>query len=262
ERAAELVARGEPAAAAAMRAAANGTGEGGGREVVVHWAADVRPARVRWLWPGRIALGTLTLVVGVPGLGKSLLALLLSARISRGTLPGDLYGTPRAVLYATAEDSYEYVMRPRLDAARGDVRRVGFLALRRDGIETGITLPADIESLAARVRETDAALVVIDPIMAHLGDGLDAHRDHSVRRALAPLARMAEETGCAVVAIGHLNKAPSGDIFARVGGSIGLTGAARSVVLVTPDPEREHDPHARIVSHAKCNLAPLAPALR
>lgn len=231
-------------------------------EVVVTPMAAIRPEPVRWLWDGRIALGALGLLVGVPGLGKSMLALRIAARISRGLLPGDLYGQPRHVLYASAEDSPAHTLVPRLYAAGADPARVHIVTLRRDGIEGSITLPDDVDALARAVRDLDAALLIVDPIMAHLSDGLDSHRDHSIRRALAPLHHMATETGCAVLAVGHLNKAPSGDLFARVGGSIGLTGAARNVLLLTADPEREEDPDARLLTHGKSNLGRLAPALR
>ena len=46
--------------------------------------SDVRPELVRWLWPGRIPLGKLTVVDGDPGQGKSTMMLDLAARVSRG----------------------------------------------------------------------------------------------------------------------------------------------------------------------------------
>ncbi|HEY4232875.1 MAG TPA: AAA family ATPase, partial [Lacipirellulaceae bacterium] len=41
----------------------------------VRRAADVSAQPVQWLWPGRIPIGKVTLLVGDPGLGKSLIAL-------------------------------------------------------------------------------------------------------------------------------------------------------------------------------------------
>jgi hypothetical protein len=151
---------------------------------------------------------------------------------------------------------------PRLLAAGADLRRVHFVQLMRDGLDQGLTLPDDVGELSGAIESTGARLVVVDPIMGHLATELDSHKDHSIRRALAPLARLAEERDCAVVPIAHLNKAPTGDIFGRVGGSIGLTAAARSILLMTADPEREDDDAARLMSHGKSNLGPLAPALR
>ncbi|MGH8873900.1 MAG: AAA family ATPase [Acidimicrobiia bacterium] len=218
-------------------------------------AAGIQPVPVRWAWEGRIAQGELHLVVGVPGLGKTVLAGELAARASRGQLPGDLDG-PVEVLIATAEDSLAHTLVPRLTAAGADLDRVHFIAVHRDGLEVGLTLPDDVPALEERVAEVRAGWVIIDPVMAHLADALDSHRDHSIRRALAPLHRLAGATGAAVVGIGHLNKAPTGDVLSRVGGSVGLTAAVRSVLLVAPDPKDPADQAARVLVHAKCNLGP------
>ena len=224
-------------------------------------ACDVHAEPVRWLWRDRIALGALTLLVGVPGLGKTLLAIWLAARVSRGDLPGDL-SEPAHVFIASAEDSREHTLVPRLEAAGADLSRVQFLVMQKDGFDVGLTLPENVGELDLHVAGQSARLVIVDPIMAHLATGLDSHRDHSVRRALAPLHRLATDHGCSVLAIGHLNKAPSGDIFSRVGGSVGLTAAARSILLATPDPDAPGNDSKRVVSHAKSNLGRLAPALR
>jgi hypothetical protein len=224
-------------------------------------AADVRPEAVAWAWRDRIALGVLTLLVGVPGLGKSMLALWLAARLSRGDLPGDV-GAPADAIIASAEDSPSHTLVPRLLAAGANLDRVHLVRVARDGIDVGLTLPDDVGELAARVRDVGARLCIVDPIMAHLAGGIDSHRDHSIRRALAPLHQLAEDAGCAVLPVGHLNKAPTGDIFARVGGSVGLTGAARSILLMTADPDAEDDDCARVLSHAKSNIGRMASALR
>src|SRR3990172_3145876 len=83
--------------------------------------ADVVPKPVRWLWPGHIPLGKLTIIDGDPGLGKSLMTLDLAARTSTGSpMPdgsrGDVQG-PAGVVLLTAEDDPEDTIRPRLHAA-------------------------------------------------------------------------------------------------------------------------------------------------
>jgi hypothetical protein len=130
-------------------------------------------------------------------------------------------------------------------------------------MDLGLTLPEDVEELERAVREHQAALLGVDPLMAHIGGHVDTHRDHHIRRALAPLARLAEETTCAVLGVAHTNKAPTTDLFAKIGASIGLTGAARSVLLVASDPEQEEqDGPSRVVVNGKNNLEPLAPTMR
>lgn len=236
--------------------------------IVLVRASDVQPKPVTWLWKPRIAVGCVTLLVGVPGLGKSLLACWIAGRISRGELDAggeSVMETLRGaadVVYATAEDGIEHTLLPRLIAADADRSRVHFVGVVRDGIDEGLTLPDDVAALTGRIVDTGARLLIIDPLMAHLGGGVDSHRDHSMRRVLAPLHRMAETTQCAVVVVAHTNKNESSDLFKRVGGSIGLTGAVRSVLLMGADPEAEQDDTARILVHGKTNIGAMAPTLR
>ena len=76
---------------------------------------------MRWLWTDRLALGTLALLAGREGLGKSILAYTVAAMITRGMLPGEHIGTPRAVLIAAIEDSWSRTIVPRLIAADADL---------------------------------------------------------------------------------------------------------------------------------------------
>jgi hypothetical protein len=218
-------------------------------------AADVTPRKLSYLWSPRIPLGELTIGVGRGGLGKTvLLAAEIPARVTRGELDGDLDG-PANVLIASGEDAIDHTLVPRLYAAGADLDRVRFLT-------DLLTLPDDVERLAAAVAEHDAKLVIIDPLAAALGAGVDSHRDASIRRALSPLANLAHESGAAVVAIAHLNKSPTGDLYLAVSGSAGLFNAARSVLVVAGDPDTEAADNARVLMHGKSNTAELAPAVR
>ena len=225
-------------------------------------AADIDAVRVNWAWDGRVALGALSLFVGDPGLGKTTAAVEVAARVSKGDLPGDLHGRPVPVLIATAEDALT-VLRARLEAASADLNKVSFVVMQRDGLAGSITLPDDVPELQRRVEQERARLVIIDPIMGHLSGKVDSHRDASLRRALAPLCRMAEATDAAVIGIAHLNKSQVADLIRRVGGSVALSAAARSVLLLTrdPDDDTEEGPD-RVLAHGKCNLGPQMEPLR
>jgi hypothetical protein len=231
----------EPASAAASRA-------------VLISLESVTPERVSWLWEGFIPLGKLTVIDGDPGLGKSTLSCDLAARVSTGRLMPD--GTPGilgGVVLLSAEDGLSDTICPRLMAAGADLSRIVFLrGMRTDHGERLPEIPCDLAALEQAIRESGALLVVVDPVMAFLGGDVNAHRDQDVRRALAPLARLAERTGAAIVVLRHLNKTAGTAAIYRGGGSIAIAGAARSVLLVANDPE---DEDRRVLASIKANLA-------
>ena len=102
---------------------------------------------VKWLWDGRVALGTLALVGGREGIGKSILAYTLAADITRGRLPGAFFfGTPKAVIVAATEDSWAHTIVPRLIAADADLTLVYRVDIQSaDGIiDTAVSLPRDL----------------------------------------------------------------------------------------------------------------------
>jgi len=229
--------------------------------VVLLPAASFVPEPVVWAWRDRVPLGALTLLVGDPGAGKSTLTIELAARASRGQLEGDLSGVPVAVVLATAEDAVAQVVVPRLLAAGADLARVHLVQVRRDGITGGLVLPDDVAALKDRVVAAGARFLVIDPFVAHLADTVNAHRDQDVRRAIAPLVWLAEEAAVAILGIVHLNKSDQAAVLSRVGGSVAFVAAARSVLLLGPDPDDREGP-TRVLAHAKCNFGVRAPSLR
>lgn len=222
--------------------------------IVLTAASSIHPTRVRWILRDRIPLGELSLVVGIPGDGKSTFLLDCGARASRGTLVGDCENTPVAVAVATAEDALAEVAVPRLIAAGADLTRVHFVQLKRDGATGALVLTGNVLAELGRLVVTAGVrLLVLDPLVALLPGGVDTHRDGAVRQVLAPLARLAEDAQLAVAAVVHLNKSQVQEVLARVSGSIGFVGAARSVLLVGRDPE-DRDGPTRILAHPKCNV--------
>lgn len=223
--------------------------------------SNVKPERVEWLWPGRIPKGKLSLLDGDPGTGKSALTADLAARVSSGDSWPD--GTPceaGGVVLLSAEDGLADTVRPRLDAAGADASKVLALAAVPDGEEGErlLSIPQDLSLIERGIKRVDAVLVVVDPLMAFLGSDVDSNKDQHVRRALTPLAALAERAGAAVLVVRHLNKASGGNALYRGGGSIGIIGAARSGLLVAKDPQ---DDNRRVLAPQKSNLSEPAPSL-
>jgi hypothetical protein len=228
---------------------------------VVVMSNSLQSEKIQWLWPNRIPLGKLTLLVGDPGLGKSLLTLDLAAVVSAGMswpdgTPGD---PPAGVLLLSAEDGMQDTIVPRLDAAGANRERVGILKgvqwydpERKEETLEMFSLQRDINSLEKAIGEVpDTRLVVVDPVSAYLGN-TDSHKNSEVRAVLAPLAELAERTNTAIIALQHLNKGGGPAIY-RATGSLAFVAAARAVWVVA---KSKADPSVRLVVPAKCNLAP------
>jgi len=219
--------------------------------------ADVKPETVAWLWNGRLPLGKVSLLEGDPDVGKTTIALDIAARASRGAaMPNATEPVmgPCGVVILSAEDGLADTIRPRLEAAGANLEHI--VAFRLESLPD--LDPEGLAAIRAAVTAVDAKLVIVDPLMAFVPDKTDSHRDHHMRRLLTPLAALAHETGAAFLAVRHLNKSGGANAKLRGGGSIGITGAARSVMLAARDPD---DETRCLLARVKGNLAPPWPTI-
>lgn len=230
------------------------------------YASDVKPEKTDWLWDKRIARGAFTLLVGDPGLGKSLLTTnLIKETTTGGGMPDSGQIKAGGVVLMAPEDSNSRTIVPRLLAAGADLSKVLLLSEVEETDEEGntymrpISFPEDAGILEEAIIDAGAALAIIDPVMSMLSSKYDAHKDQATRLALARVISLAEKHKCAVVGIAHLNKGQSGNALYRSGGSIALIAQARTGLFVVQCPD---DPDARVVVNHKNNLAPKAMHLR
>jgi len=223
-----------------------------GRRLRLTAASTIAPRPVRWLWEDRIPLGSLALLAGREGIGKSLGAVAIAADLTRGRLPGEHDGQPRAVIVAATEDSWAHTIVPRLMAAGADrdlIFRVDVTTA--EGVDTGLSLPRDLLAVERAVREVGAALILLDPLMSRLDGQLDTHKDAEVRLALEPLTALADRTGAAVLGLIHLNKSSGSDPLTLIMASRAFAAVARAVLFVMLDPE---DETVRLLGQEKNNL--------
>ena len=226
-------------------------------------AADIKPTRVVWLWPGWLPAGRLALLGGRPGDGKSSVTIDLAARLSTGSPLPDGYRPPAplTVLILSGEDDPSDTIVPRLVAAGADLERVvianGEVLDRETGLSRSWTLPNDVPELANLVRDSGADLVVIDPLAAFTGMGVDTHRDAVVRSMLLPLSTMARHEKCAVVGVRHHRKGGATDARDAGAGSVAYTAAARIEWVAGRDPE---DQSRRVLAVSKTNIAAVPPS--
>ena len=211
--------------------------------------SDVVPETVTFLWYPYVPLRKVTLLEGDPGQGKSWVTAALAASGSRGIpLPGAQAFPPFPSLLFTAEDGLADTLRPRLDAMGADCSLI-------HACDAPLSLAAsnDVARMEREITDTCARLVILDPVVAFLGARTDIYRGNEIRALMAPLARIADRHGCAIVAVRHLTKTKVGRSIYAGQGSIEFTASARSVLLAGSAPE---DPVQHALVHIKSNLAP------
>ena len=210
--------------------------------------SDVELTPVDWLWKPYLPFGKLSVLQGNPGEGKTYFAMHLAAACTNGKLlPNMERMEPFNVIYQTAEDGLGDTVKPRLIEAGADLDRV----LVIDDSDVQLTLSD--ERIEKAIIENNARLVIIDPIQAYLGADVDMNRANEVRPIFMRLGQVAQRTGCAILLIGHLNKAAGMQSLQRGLGSIDIAAAVRSVMFIG---KLKHDPSMRILTHEKSSLAP------
>jgi len=189
---------------------------------------DVQLQDVQWLWKPYIPSGKVTIIQGDPGEGKTTLVLAIASAVTTGSeLPiGTNRITKSAVIYQTAEDGLGDTIKPRLIASGADCSKVIVI----DESEEPLTLIDD--RIENAIVETGTKMFIIDPLQAYLGAKVDMHRANEVRPIFKKLANVADRIDCAIVIIGHMNKNSGLKSLYRGLGSIDISAAARSILLV------------------------------
>ncbi|HEV7979835.1 DnaB-like helicase N-terminal domain-containing protein [Amycolatopsis sp.] len=238
------------------------------RGLVLTPASAIRIRPVRWLWDttpfgalptshGRIPMNSLALAAGGPGLGKSQFATWVTARITRGELPGELYGKPRGVIYAASEDSWSYTIAPRLLGAGANMDFVYRIDVTDDGhAHARLTLPTDTSLLGEVAEAHGIALVIADPLLSLIDKGINDYRAAEVRAALEPLVAAADKHCFTILGLAHFTKSGGSDPLTRVAGS-GAFGQLIRCLIAFAQQDGEDGGAEYVMSLEKNNLGRL-----
>lgn len=193
----------------------------------------------RWLWPGYIPHGAITLVIGDPGLGKSQLTLDVAARVTNGTEWPDGSGTEADVsnvLLLASEDSVERTVMPRLQASGAVLDRVVALnevTAGAGGKRRMFDLKTDAGLLEEFIVANHIELVILDPLNGYIGN-TNSWKEAEVRSVLMPVRAIADKHDVAIIGVIHLNKDNTRAAIHRAQGSVAFTAVARAVFAVAP----------------------------
>ncbi|WP_121634334.1 AAA family ATPase [Tropicibacter alexandrii] len=208
------------------------------------------PLPMEFLYYPYIPYFGVTLLAGNPGMGKSLLVTKLIAAVTSGDrwpLTDDR--APKGkVLLLSAEDNWQRVTLPRLLENDADIGQIRVMTRFK------ILSPENLEAMARYIEQEKPKLVVIDTLTAYMGSGRDMNRQNEVGEFLGRLTEIAEDAGCAVLAIGHLNKQSAEHPLYRIVGSIGFAASIRSALFYGTDPT---DRSRFALAHGKANASEL-----
>lgn len=190
--------------------------------------SEIQSQEVSWLWYPFIPYGKLTIVQGDPGDGKTTLILNIAAKLSKGEgIDNEMRLSELVnVIYQSAEDGLADTVKPRLELAGADCEKILVID------EKDKSLSMVDERLEEAIARTKARMLILDPIQAYLGGGMDMNRANEARDMTKKLGVLEEKYQCAVVLIGHMNKAAGNKAAYRGMGSIDFFAVTRSVLLV------------------------------
>jgi hypothetical protein len=216
------------------------------------------PEPAGWLWEPYLARGTLAVLDGDPGVGKSFLALDLAARLSRGgPLPdGKPLDRPHVTLFLSAEDAASDTIRPRAEAAGADLTKLVVIA---PGYGPLPRFPNELPTLEETVRSHRADLVVLDPFAAFVPPSPAGGGDRPVYRTLSTLADLAARLDCSVLLVRHLTKIGGLRMLYHGLGSVGVVRAVHTGLILGRHPR---DPEVRVLARTKPASGPPALGFR
>jgi len=115
--------------------------------------------------------------------------------------------------------------------------------------------PDNLTQIEDFIEALNARLVVLDPLLSYIGEGVNEYRDKGVRRAPMPVIALAQRRDVALVCLRHVTKAITGSAKHRGNASVAFTNLARSVLFAAPDLDTLD---CTILAQSKTNLGPPA----
>lgn len=191
--------------------------------------SDLRERGVDFLLRPFIPRGMLSMVVGLPAVGKStFIAWLVAQAGCAAIMPG-------------FEEEVEVTTLPRLQANGANLRLIRFLDDR------DYRLPRDKQRIASILKHWEAEILVMDPIDSYMEEDLNENAGRDVRLMLEAAAWVAKESGAAVVGVRH----PGKDRLNVMPGSRQWRAVPRSIVELCSD---GNSPPRLLIRHYKDSL--------
>lgn len=212
---------------------------------------DIRSKQPDWLIPIYIPKGQIVHIVGDGGVGKTTAACSIMASVSAGkpTFLEPYATTARdagLVIYFSAEDSTEYVLKERLKANGANLKNILTLQPEDDRFKDIKFNSPVLEKIVSGYMPT---LVVFDPLQQFIPPDIHMGERNAMRQCLAPLMVLGKKYGTTFLIVMHTNKRSGAAGRNRMADSADLWDIARSVLIVG----ETNDKDIRYISHEKSN---------
>ena len=211
-----------------------------------------------WLIPGYIPKYGITTIAGEGGVGKTSLWCSIVASITTGNQHFLVSGQnipfqnkPGNVVVFSAEDSWEYVLKRRLEANGADMNRISYMGAND---ERFVNLNFDGDLLKGIIETNRPDLVIYDPVQAFVPANLRMGDRNAMRKCFTPLIGFGETYRTTSIIIAHANKQSGVWGRKRIADSSDIWDSSRSVLMTGMVPNNEN---LRYITHEKSNWGKL-----
>ncbi len=201
-------------------------------------AKDVVVNPIQWLLEPYIQIGAITILQGLPGIGKTSYVCWLASLVSKGIVPDQnqisdqvvfKYTYPGNTLMLSGEDD-PGILKQRYLASGGDINRLFFM---EDCWQVDLSNPESLASLEKRIFAFNIQFLILDPLQLFLGQKVDFYKANSTRPILEGVVAMAKRTNSAVLIICHTSKSAGlNSPVLRSLGSTDIPATSRSILHV------------------------------
>lgn len=214
--------------------------------------SDIEKEYVEWLVPGYIPKGTITIIGGDGGLGKTSLWCNIASAISNGTPcvlqeNNDVLCPYGEVVYFSGEDDTARVLRPRLEQNGANLDNIKTIPMDDDAFTSLSIGGALIEGIIEARRPM---LVIFDPIQQFIKNA-DMSKRNDMRQIMTSLSKLGKKYGTTFILVMHTNKRDKiGSFRDKLSDSADLWDIARSVLALGRNQNNEN-----FITHEKSSYS-------